>query len=189
MLRSILILTALAVRTMPAQNPVAEMYLHEVDLVEHDVLGLANAMPAEKYGFAPMQGAFEGVRTFGQQLKHLATMIYMTSAIVLEEKSPYGAGGNDNGPDSVRSKDEILRYLKGSFTYARRAMQSLTVANHLDSVKTYFGPMAKSAVAAGIAYHSFDHYGQMVVYARLNGIVPPSSQVAPGDTTPGGQKH
>ncbi len=163
-----------------AADRVAGMYLHQVKLVEDDVLSLARAMPAEKYGFAPSsdqsQGAFTGVRTFGEQVRHLATMIYMTAAIVLQEKSPYSPGANDNGPDSVRSKEEILEYLQGSLAYARKAMGSLTEANHLDPIPTYFGPMARSAVAAGVAYHSFDHYGQMVVYARMNGIVPPSSQ-------------
>ena len=106
-------------------------------------------------------------------------MIYMTAAIVLEEKTPYGPGVNDNGPDSIRSKEEILEYLQGSLAYARKAMSSLTEKNQLDPIQTYFGPMARVAVAAGVAYHSFNHYGQMVVYARMNGIVPPSSQPSP----------
>jgi uncharacterized damage-inducible protein DinB len=157
-------------------DPVANMYLHQVKLVEDDVLSLARAMPAEKYDFAPTQGAFTGVRTFGEQVRHLATMIYMTAAIVLEEKSPYGPGRGDNGPASITSKDQVLEYLQGSLAYARKAMSSLTNQNQLDTVKTYFGPMARSAVAAGVAYHGFNHYGQMVVYARMNGVVPPSSQ-------------
>jgi hypothetical protein len=150
-----------------------------VKLVEDDVLSLARAMPAEKYDFAPSEGAFTGVRTFGEQVRHLATMIYMTAAIVLEEKFPYGPGRGDNGPASIKSKEEILDYLQGSLAYARKAMSSLTRLNHLDTVKTYFGPMARSAVAAGVAYHGFNHYGQMVVYARLNGVVPPSSRPSP----------
>jgi hypothetical protein len=158
-----------------AADPVAQMYLRQVDLVENDVLPLAQAMPADKYGFAPKDGNFRDVRTFGEQVKHLATMIYMTAAIVLEEKSPYGPGARDNGPDSVRTKAEIMEYLRASFAYARKAMASLTEKNQLDPLPTYFGKMPRAEVAAGIAYHSFNHYGQMVVYARMNGIVPPSS--------------
>jgi len=168
-----------AVNTLDGANPVSEMYLHQVKLVEDDVLSLARAMPPEKYDLAPSQGSFIGVRTFGEQVKHLATMIYMTAAIVLEEKSPYGPGPGDNGPATIRSKAEILEYLQGSLAYARKAMSSLTEMNQLDPIKTYFGPLARSAVAAGIAYHSFNHYGQMVVYARMNGVVPPSSQPSP----------
>jgi hypothetical protein len=132
-------------------------------------------MPADKYDFAPRDGAVAGVRTFGEQIKHLSTMIYMTSALVLGERSPYGPGANNNGPDSVRSKEEIIAYCEAALAYAHKAMASLNEANHLEPVKTYFGSMPRIAVAAGVAFHSYDHYGQMVVYARLNGIVPPTS--------------
>jgi DinB superfamily len=162
-----------------AADAVSKMYEDQVRLVENDVLSLARAMPADKYDFAPANGTFAGVRTFAEQIRHLATMIYMTAAIVLQEKSPYGPGKNDNGPDSVHSKAEVIEYLQASFAYARKAMASLTVANHLDPVTTVFGPMPRSAVAAGVAYHSFNHYGQMVVYARMNGVVPPTSQPTP----------
>src|SRR6185503_16207642 len=101
-------------------DPVSEMYLHQVKLVDDDVLTLARAMPADKYDFAPGQGAFTGVRTFGEQVRHLATMIYMTAAIVLEEKSPFGPGPGNNGPATIRSKTEVLEYLQGSLAYARK---------------------------------------------------------------------
>jgi uncharacterized iron-regulated membrane protein len=161
---------------MRAADRVSDMYLKQVDLVEHDLLSLAQAMPAEQYAFRPAGATFGDVRTFGEQVKHAATMIFMTSAIVLEEKSPYGPGTNDNGPDEVQGKDHIVDYLERSLTYARRAMSSLTEANHLDPLKTYFGLQSRIEVASGVAYHSFNHYGQMVVYARLCGIIPPSSQ-------------
>ena len=156
------------------------MYDEQVTLVEREVLSLAEAMPADRYDFAPTAGKFAGVRTFGEQARHLATMIFMTSALVLEERSPYGPGRHNNGPDDVVTKADIVAYLKASIAYARRAMSSLTVDNHLDPVPSAFGAMPRSAVAAGIAYHSFNHYGQMVVYARMNGIVPPAS-VPTGD--------
>ena len=114
------------------------------------------------------------------EIRHVATMIYMTSALVLEERSPYGPGTDNNGPGELRSKEEIIRFLRESLTYARRAMASLTEDNHLNPVPSAFGKMPRSAVAAGVAYHSFNHYGQMVVYARMNGIVPPAS-VPSGD--------
>jgi hypothetical protein len=165
-----------------AANPVANMYNHQLDLVENDVLSLARAMPADKYDFAPTGGGFAGVRTFGEQIRHLATMIYMTAAIVLEERPPYGPGANNNGPDGVRSKDEVIRYLEGAFAYARGAMDSLSEKNQLDPIPTFFGAMPRVAVAAGVVYHSYNHYGQMVVYARMNGLAPPTS--VPSSTSP-----
>lgn len=160
----------------PGGNRVSAIFQNQLSLVESDVVSLAEAMPADKYGFRPTAGEFTGVRTFGEQVKHVATMIYMTSAIVMEEKSPYGPGTNDNGPDDITGKDAIVAYLKASIAYARKAMASLNEQNALDPLKTYFGSQPRAEVASGVAYHSYDHYGQMVVYARMNGIVPPASR-------------
>ena len=76
----------------------------------------------------------------------------------------------------MRTKDEVLEYLKGALAHARKAAASLSVTNQLDPLRTYFGSQPRVEVAAGLVYHSYNHYGQMVVYARLNGIVPPSSR-------------
>jgi hypothetical protein len=156
-------------------DPVADAFHRQLDLVEHDVIGLAEAMPAEKYVFQPRDGAFEGVRSFGEQVRHLATVVYVTAAILLQEKSPYGPGPGDNGPVSVEGKEQMVAYLKGSLAYARTAVDSLSQQNHLDPLKTYFGAQPRIEVAAGLIYHSYNHYGQMVVYARMNGVVPPST--------------
>jgi hypothetical protein len=163
--------------TVPAYGPdkVSDLFGRQLDLVEHDVVALAEAMPADTYDFRPCDGAFEGVRSFGEQVKHMATMVYMTSAIVLQEKSPYGPGPGDNGPEKVQGKDQIVAYLKSSLAYARTAINYLSEKNQLDPLKTYFGSQPRVEVAAGIIYHSYNHYGQMVVYARMNGVLPPSS--------------
>lgn len=163
--------------TVPASGPdrVSALLGRQLDLVEHDVVALAVAMPADKYDFRPLDGAFQDVRSFGEQVKHLATMVYMTAAIVLQEKSPYGPGPGDNGPESVQSKDQIVAYLNSSLAYARRAVDYLSETNQLDPLKTYFGLQPRVEVAAGLIYHSYNHYGQMVVYARMNGVLPPSS--------------
>ena len=160
---------------VPATNRVSAIFQNQLTLVETDLVGLAEAMPEDRYDFKPTDGAFAGVRTFGEQVKHAATMIFMTAAIVLEERSPYGPGTNDNGPDDVRGKAQIVAYLKASIAYARRAVGTLTEQNALDPLKTYFGSQPRAEVASGLAYHSYNHYGQMVVYARMNGVVPPSS--------------
>jgi hypothetical protein len=155
---------------------IANPYLRQLVLVEEDVVGLAEAMPADRYDFRPAAGTFDGVRTFGEQVRHIATMIYMTAAIVLEERSPYGPGPGDNGPANIQGKEASVTYLKASIAYARRAMSSLTLTNHLDPLKTYFGPQPRIEVASGVVYHSYNHYGQMVVYARMNGVIPPATR-------------
>ncbi len=180
MIVRISLLVLLGAGSLFAQNPVAEMYDHQVTLVENDVLSLAEAMPDDLYDSAPAEGDFEGVRTFGEQIRHIATMIYITAARVMEEESPFEPGTHNNGPDEVQSKEEVIAYLKDSLAYARRAMRSLTLQNHMDPVPSVFGPRPRPDIASGVAYHSFNHYGQMVVYGRMKGIVPPAS-VPTGD--------
>ena len=149
--------------------------------VDREIVPLADAMPADKYNFAPTNGEFKGVRTFALQVRHLATYIYLLSSQILEEKPPVdiGTAANDfNGPDSLQTKDQIMAYLKGAVAYGHKAMQSINDKNYMDQVgRSGGGPkMARVAAASFMLFHDMDHFGQMVVYARMNGIVPPSSQ-------------
>jgi DinB family protein len=154
-----------------------KIFDRDLTTIERDIVPLAEAMPAGKYNFAPTSGEFKGVRTFGEQMKHVAAVIYMVSASVLGEKNPDTAG-SENGPASMKTKDEIVKYLKDSFVYAHRAMGSLTDNNLTDMVTSAFGSdkVPRVSMATVAAWHSFDHYGQCVVYARMNGIVPPASR-------------
>lgn len=165
-----------------AQTPmtVARLYDNQVRGVERQLVSLAEAMPAEKYGFAPKDGAFDTVRTFAQQAKHTAAVLYMVSAAMLGEKPPVDVAG-ESGPDSIASKEQIVKYLKEAFTYAHKAIGTLTAENQVQMVPSPFGSgqMARGGLAAEAAWHSFDHYGQMVVYARMNRIVPPASLPTP----------
>ena len=160
---------------MTDKAPVGQTYDDQLTLIAETIVPLAEAMPADQYGFVPTPAAFSGARSFGDQVKHIATLIYLTAALATEQRSPYGPGPHDNGPDDIRSKDEILAFLNDSIAYARKAIASLRDDEWMEQVPSTFGPMPRAAIAAGIAYHSFNHYGQMVVYARLNGIVPPAS--------------
>jgi hypothetical protein len=159
----------------PAANPVSDLYSKHLDILEHDVSRLVEAMPADLYDFRPAEGAFSDVRTFGEHVRHIATLLYMTAAIVQQQPTPYGPGQGDNGPDTVRTKSEALEYLRGALAYARQAVAGLDERNQFDELKTYFGSQTRVAVASGLLYHSYNHYGQLVVYARMNGVVPPSS--------------
>jgi len=168
-----------AVAARAADPPtLATVYDGPIAGVEHDVVPLVEAMPADKFGFVPTAGEFKGVRTFAQQAKHLARNVYVASAAALGEKPPVDVGATENGPDSVQTKEQIVQYLKGAFAYAHKAAKSLTAANQLDPMKSPWdeGRIPRAYFVSAAAWHSFDHYGQMVVYLRLNGIVPPSSR-------------
>ena len=182
-MRKFLILTMFASPALFAADPLAQIYDNQVNSIERDVLRLAQAMPADKYNFAPTNGTFTGVRTFGTQVKHIATYLYMLSSAILVEKPPVDLGSTDNGPDALRTKDQIIEYFKGSLAYAHKAVGTLTVSNQLEIVKLPGDerPRARIAAANMISWHSFDHYGQMVVYARMNGVVP--GQPAPASAS------
>src|SRR6267154_5372074 len=93
-------------------------------LTEKVIVSAADAMPADKYGFAPTDGEFKGVRTFGQMVKHLSATNYILAAAALGEEPPTGAG-DEMGPETVRTKAEILDYLNGSFEHLGRAIASI----------------------------------------------------------------
>jgi len=100
------------------------------------------------------------------------------AAAALGEKVPVEVGKDENGPASVKSKEQIVQFLKDSFAYARKAAATLTSANETEQIKSPFGSGTMPRVfAVNVAvWHSFDHYGQMVVYARMNGVIPPASR-------------
>ncbi len=168
----------MGVAAFAAEPPaIARLYDSQITGAEREIVPLAEAMPAGKYGFAPTSGEFKGVRTFAQQVKHLAAVVYLVAAAAQKEAPPVDTGG-ENGPDSAKTKEQIVAFLKASFAYAHKAAQSLDERNQLEMVKSPFGQgeMARGAALAIASWHSFDHYGQMVVYARMNGIIPPASR-------------
>ncbi len=150
---------------------------HTVSNLEHDFVPAAEAMPEEKFGFAPTNGEFKGVRTFAQQVKHVAAVNYEIGAAILEEKPPADIG-DESGPASVTTKADILKYLNDSFTYVHKAIQTINEKNLVETVKSPFGEgkVSRLGLATTVAWHGFDHYGQMVEYLRMNGIVPPASR-------------
>ena len=149
----------------------------ELSVIEQEVVGLADAMPEDKYSFAPSNGEFKGVRTFGDQAKHVAAVNYIFAAAILGEKPPVDTG-EESGPASVKSKTDIMNYLKDSFTYLHQAAASVSEKNLVAPVKSPFGEgsVTRLALASGAVAHCFDHYGQMVEYLRMNGIIPPASR-------------
>jgi uncharacterized damage-inducible protein DinB len=156
---------------------VTEILDHTVSNLEHDLVPAADAMPEDKYGFAPTNGEFKGVRTFAQMVKHIAAVNYLLGAALMEEKVPLDTGG-ESGPASITSKADIMKFLKESFEYVHKAIATVNEKNLTGTVKSPFGEGAVSrlGLATTVAWHGFDHYGQMVVYLRMNGIIPPASR-------------
>jgi len=163
-----------------AQTPVDRMAAtvdQQFAMLEQSFVSLADAMPAEKFGFKPTTGEFANVRTFGEQVKHVACGNFGFFNQV-EKKDP-PAGCDAGGPDPARTKAEIMAYLRESFTYARHVLRTMTSANAMEPVNgPYGGPSTRLGIATLAVWHASDHYGQLVVYLRMNGIVPPASRSA-----------
>jgi len=146
--------------------------------VESELVPAAEAMPADKYSFAPTQGEFKGVRNFGAQIKHIASVNYIIGSTILGSKPPVEMGQGEDGPANVKSKDEIVKYLKESFVYLHKAINSITEANILAPIKLPWGDSMTTRLGMAViaVSHPFDHYGQIVEYLRMNGIIPPASR-------------
>jgi len=148
-------------------------------IAEKEIIPAVEAMPADKFGFAPTDGDFKGVRTFGQMVKHLSATNYILAAVALGEQPPADAG-DELGPETVRTKAEILNYLDGSFAQLYRATEAIgqmipsVNASPISPLKQ--GEITRSALIVESLMHAYDHYGQMVEYLRMNGVVPPASR-------------
>lgn len=138
---------------------------------EREFIGLAEALPADKFNFAPTgkMGKFEGVRTWAEQIKHVTEVNY---GMLHSWNLP---GGKSRGEiEKLQSRDEILAALKDSYQYVHQAIATITPENAFTNLD------GKGDTRVGmIAYllvHNNDHFGQMVIYLRMNGVVPPESR-------------
>jgi uncharacterized damage-inducible protein DinB len=143
---------------------------------EGEMMGVAKAMPAEKYNFAPSAAVFasgqttkyEGVRSFGAMVGHIAQANYFYASMF---------GGLKPDADvkaisSMKDKDQLVAALAASFVFTHKAIATLTEKNAFESVRE---SQTRASLAGGVVAHGFDHYGQLVEYLRMNGIVPPAS--------------
>src|SRR6185312_9502945 len=174
--------TSVPARLGEAQQPPPTITINaamdrEISTVEKEVVEAAQAMPEGKFNFSPeainLQGSdYKGVRTFALQVRHIAASNYILWSQLTGDKFPQDYLGG-NGPENLKTKAEIVKFLKDSFALGHKAAATLTPENMLQSPAN-----SKSTrlhlVAFGVA-HAFNHYGRMVEYLRMNGIVPPAT--------------
>jgi hypothetical protein len=162
----------------PSPPTVASTVDREINTIEKQIVDAADAMPEGKFNFSPESlripgDDYKGVRTFALQVKHVAASNYFLWSPLTGDKLPEGLK-DGNGPENLKTKAEIVRFLKDSFALGHKAAATLTTQNMLQTTENSKSPrlyLATFAVA-----HAFDHYGQMVEYLRMNGIVPPASR-------------
>jgi hypothetical protein len=150
----------------------------QISTIEKQVVDAAEAMPEDKFNFSPESlkiagGEYKGVRTFAVQVRHVAASNYFIWSPLTGDKLPEGLT-DGNGPENLKTKADIIRFLKDSFALGHKAAATLTTENMLQAPERSKSPRLYLATF-GVA-HAYDHYGQMVEYLRMNGIVPPASR-------------
>jgi uncharacterized damage-inducible protein DinB len=152
----------------------------QLTVVQFEIVGAAKAMPEDKYSFAPTNGEFKGVRTFAQELKHIATANDRFFDSVLGKTAPVAPdeGIGSNGPDAIQTKDQIIQYLNDSFAQGHKAIATINADNMVTPLGNPAVPFlgTRAALAIFACTHAMDHYGQIVEYLRDNGLIPPASQ-------------
>jgi hypothetical protein len=165
----------LAAKSDDIPKSIAESVSGTLQFTEGNFLALAEAMPEEKYSYIPTTGKFDDARSFGEQVKHVACAQFAFFNEFEGKKPPDDC--EKGGHDPAKSKAELIKYLKDSFDYSNRVLATLTVNNALDRVEgRYAGPNTKLGISVIAVWHISDHYGQLVEYLRLNGIVPAMTQ-------------
>jgi hypothetical protein len=156
---------------------VTEIMQRSLTNTEKQFVDAADAMPADKFDFAPTTGEFKGVRTFGQLLKHTAATNMFVAAVLTGEKLPTSGF---EGPEDVKGKDAIMKYVKDSFDAAHKAMDKLNKDSAIEQLPNPFNPKGPNVTRLGMSLiflgHTNDEYGQLVEYLRMNSIVPPASR-------------
>jgi len=160
------------------QTGVSDSVKRVLQVTETQFLSLAEAMPAKLYGFAPSAAGFEGVRTFAEQVKHVACSNFAFFNEIEHKTPPEHC--EKGGPSKASTKEELLKYLRDSFDYGNTVLAAMTDGDAQTKVQgQYWGNNTSLTVAVAAVWHIADHYGQLVPYLRLNKIVPPPTQQYP----------
>ena len=167
--------TAQKAATPADSGAVLKMHM---EWMENSFVPAAEAMPEDKFFWAPKQGEFKGVRTFAEQILHVGEVNFALAAAILGEKPPEGSILHDEIPASLKSRSAVLKYMKDSFSYTHKALASITEQSARLAIKHPLFDMITTRLGLGIVSiaHPFNHYGQMVEYLRMNEIVPPASR-------------
>jgi hypothetical protein len=150
-----------------------------LNVTAQQFLSAAEAMPENLYSFAPPGAGFKGVRTFGEQVKHVACGNFaFFNAIEGKTPPPHCEKG---GPAEASTRSELLAYLRESFAYGNKVLAAMSDKDALTRTAKgpYWGGSTRLTVAVAAVWHISDHYGQIVPYLRMNGILPPTTQQHP----------
>jgi uncharacterized damage-inducible protein DinB len=162
-----------------AAPTIASVVDRQLSSIEDEITKAADAVPADKYDFSPATANIPGdfktpkpVRTMGEQFKHIGDALEAYADLILGEKPPQT--DDENGPKNTKTKSDVVNYLKAEFTKAHSAINTINQQNAVEPI----GPNGRTRLGLAVAMvgHSNNHYGQIIEYLRMNGMVPSESQ-------------
>lgn len=166
-----------------AAPTIASVLDRQLSSIEREIMGSAEAVPADKFDFSPATANIPGdfktpkpVRTLAEQLKHIGDALEAYSDLIMGQQPPQS--NDENGPSSLKTKGDVINYLKTEFAKAHSAINTINSQNVVEPI----GPnqrFTRLSLAVNIIGHSNNHYGQIIEYLRMNGIVPVESQPQP----------
>ena len=170
--------------TQASEAPtIASVLNRQLSSIERNIMGAAEAVSGDKFEFSPatanIPGDFktpEPVRTLSQQFKHIGDALEAYASGIMGQKSAGTPG--ENGPANVKTKQEVISFLKAEFAKAHSAIDTINQQNVVEQIPAPFGnsKTTRLALAVSMVGHSNNHYGQIIEYLRMNGMVPPESQ-------------
>jgi hypothetical protein len=167
-----------AQQSQQSSPTIASTVDREISAIEKQIMEAAEAMPEDKFNFSPeslniLSSDYKGVRTFAVQVKHVASSNYFLWSPLTGDKVPESIK-DGNGPEDLKTKADIIKFLKDSFALGHKAAATLTTQNMLQPPE--HSKSSRLHLATFGVAHAYDHYGQIVEYLRMNGIVPPASR-------------
>jgi uncharacterized damage-inducible protein DinB len=166
-----------------ATPTIASILNNQLHSIEREVMGAAEAVPQDKFDFSPATANVAGdfktpnpVRTMSQQFKHIGDALESYGSIIMGQKPP--SSDDENGPKNIKTKQEVIDYLKAAFAKAHSAIDTISAQNATEEITAPGGSrkLTRLQLAVGMVGHSNNHYGQIIEYLRMNGMVPPESQ-------------
>lgn len=166
----------------PTPPTIASVLNRQLGGIEREIMNAVDAIPEDKFNFSPATGNFPGdfktpnpVRTMAEQFKHIGDDLEGSAAAILGQKRE--ASADENGPKNVTTKTDVANYLKAVFAKAHSAIDSINQQNAVEEIQSPSGrKTSRLALAVGVIAHTNNHYGQIIEYMRMNGIVPPESR-------------
>ena len=164
-------LTAPAAAQQPSGNPVSDGIRGQWNGVKGYIRQSGELMAESNFDYRPV----DGVRSFGEILAHVAGASYVICASARNEKTPFA---EDHFEKNAKTRAAILKATTDAIAYCDEAFNALTDANAAQMVPNPFGDGQRSRTSVLVLQvaHDNEHYGNLVTYFRMNGIVPPSSR-------------